>query len=156
MVNLLTTDNRLHYLRVGWEVKTGAGLSLSSISVVDTCSQGDALVTWVTHPTIASCEAGGWWHPAEPCPPRTALVLVVLWHLFLHNFMVFEFSPLSSLSRTLSSKMLSYSFQRAAIGRCNHAFLCHYLGSWWKISHRIILWYITSFQSDLSSHPSVI
>ena len=116
-----------------------AGLSLSSVSVVDTCSQAEALVTWVIHPAVASCGACGWWHPSEPCPPCTVLVLVVLWHLFLQNFTVFEFSPLSSLSRTLSSRMLSYSFQRAATGRCSHAFLCHYLGSGLKISHRIIL-----------------
>lgn len=76
-----------------------------------------------------SCEACGCWQPSEPRLPCAALVLVVLWYLFLLNFMKLEFNPLSSLSRTLSRKVLSYPFQRPAVRRCHLAFLYHYLGS---------------------------
>lgn len=65
--------------------------------------------------------------------PCAVLVLAALWHLFLLNFMMLEFNPLFNLSRTLSSKMLPYSFQLPAIRRYNLAFLYHCPSSWFKI-----------------------
>lgn len=87
--------------------------------------------TWVTHYTVASCEACGWWCLSKPCFPYTVLILVIPWYLFLQNFMVLEVSPLSSLLRTLHPKCLF--LPTSSYGRCNIAFLYHYLGSWLKL-----------------------